>query len=727
MTPHTNDNQWRTDLERAIATGQLHRAFKTVSTHLPQGAWRLREEMERTEEAYALMLSYAMDGADDPQRGVVYESIVERLRTVADSVLRADAMSARATLYFNTARYEDMQLDSIASLIDRYKRDISAMSLYNFGGQNGVSSAETEQQERRIFNKIWVTYPLTSTDTKAIGELWRDEVVPGYFKELIASALMLGLTEYYDENRLLLLLDAYAGADVKASLRALCGALIGLYQYRDRINGRKVADRIAALRDGDRWQRDVKMVALQFIRTRDTEKINRTVREELIPRMMQLRPDIEKKMKDAGAMADVTDMEENPEWQELLEKSGIADKMKELSELQEDGADVLMSTFAMLKTFPFFNEVANWFLPFHLDYSMIKNHDGTHDEAVEEMLQASPMLCDGDKYSFLFSLRQVPESQKRMMVGQMNAQNINLAEIREASLLTDDKLRENIVNKYVQDMYRFFKLFRRKGEFTDPFARPLNLNAVTLLGPDLNDAETLNLVGEFYFKRGYYADALRLLQGLCDITAPSAPLYQKIGFCLQQAGDVTGALEQYENAELLNADSLWTLRRIAACHKMLGHTDKALEYYSRIAAKKTDDLNAAMNTGHCLMEAGRPDEAMNFYYKVEFMDEKSDRAWRPIAWCAFLRHDYATASKYYDRLEERGSLTDNDYLNMGHLAMAQRKYRDAICQYNRYLAAGHDVEALTNALADDRDDMIKGGVKAEMIPLLLDTIHYSQK
>ena len=29
----------------------------------------------------------------------------------------------------------------------------------------------------------------------------------------------------------------------------------------------------------------------------------------------------------------------------------------------------MMGTFAHLKSFPFFNEPANWFLPFHADYS----------------------------------------------------------------------------------------------------------------------------------------------------------------------------------------------------------------------------------------------------------------------------------------------------------------------------------------------------------------------
>ena len=39
-------------------------------------------------------------------------------------------------------------------------------------------------------------------------------------------------------------------------------------------------------------------------------------------------------------MNDINALEENPEWQEMLDKSGITDKLKELTDLQMEGADV---------------------------------------------------------------------------------------------------------------------------------------------------------------------------------------------------------------------------------------------------------------------------------------------------------------------------------------------------------------------------------------------------
>ena len=74
--------------------------------------------------------------------------------------------------------------------------------------------------------------------------------------------------------------------------------------------------------------------------------------------------------------------EENPEWSEILEQSGIADKLQELTELQMEGADVYMSTFSMLKSFPFFNETAHWFLHFDPEFSAVQDLFQQQDQSL---------------------------------------------------------------------------------------------------------------------------------------------------------------------------------------------------------------------------------------------------------------------------------------------------------------------------------------------------------
>lgn len=725
-----NIQKYRKETEQYILGSRLHDAFRMLRAMTPTHAWRITGDIDKTEEAYALMLRYAIDGAVDPHRREVYAGIVDKLYSLLDRIVREAAEQDSSTLYFNNVRYERMQLETLTQLVDAYVRMADRMSMFNRvasgDGQFKNDLMEKEQLERRIFNKVWTEYPLGSDSLDAVRAIFANDALPLYFKEYIVSALMLGALAYYEESRLVVLLDVYASAPASLSLKALCAAVIVMSAHCNRMNSSRVGDRIAALRESTAWSRDIKAIYLQLIRTRDTEKINRKVRDELIPQMLKLRPDIYNKINDAASVSDLSDMEENPEWQELLESSGIADKMKELSKIQEEGGDVMMSTFSHLKTYPFFNELPNWFLPFHIDHSAVAGTmPGNGGDTLAELIAATPFLCNSDKFSFALSVHQVPEAQRRMMLAQFDEQNVNFAAIQSAELSADEKARENIINKYVQDLYRFYKLFRRKGEFYDPFANPVNLIRVPLLAADTTDAATLQLVGEFYFKHGYYADSCELFKILSGIVPPDAALYQKLGYCYQQEGDIKEALKYYGQAELLNAESMWTLRRMAACYKLDGKPAQALEYLLRVSAKYPDDLTVALNIGHCLLELGRYAEAMKYYYKVEFIDSGSTRAWRPLAWCALLSRDFDTSRKYYTRVLSDAP-SDGDYLNMGHLELATGHMREALNYYKLSAEADSDgMESLIKNLNADRKDLDAMGVDVSMVPLLVDSMLYS--
>ena len=69
---------------------------------------------------------------------------------------------------------------------------------------------------------------------------------------------------------------------------------------------------------------------------------------------------------------DISSLEENPEWMESLQNSKLSKKMQEIFKIQSEGGDIFMSAFNQLKTFPFFNEISNWFAPFSEDSSVIK-------------------------------------------------------------------------------------------------------------------------------------------------------------------------------------------------------------------------------------------------------------------------------------------------------------------------------------------------------------------
>ena len=713
---------------------RLRDAFVELK-HMSQSAmaWEISDEICRLEDSYKLMLNYATQGVDDPSRSVLYNNIVNDVRLLLDRVARQRLAVEEPTLYFNTLRCVQLrQNESIASLLDEYYKISDKASIYNMivsdelNSQSQDSFEAKERLEQQIFNRIWVTFPFKNIDEETLISLFNSNNVSQHFQELIVSALLMGLIEYYDPRKLKILLVAYKSDYQEVSVKALVAILLTMYMYSNRINDEKLLNHIAAIKEDDKWNSDVKTAYIELVRTRDTERISKKMQDELIPEMLKLRPDIYKKINDSTAMIDMSSIEENPEWEEMLQKSGITDKIKELSQLQEEGSDVFMSTFSHLKTFPFFSEISNWFMPFSLDHSLVKRTLGSDVSVIGDIIENAPFLCNSDKYSFLLSLGSIPQHQRQLMLSQFEQQREAISGAGMSMMsLTQPGQRKNLINKYLQDLYRFFKLYRRKGEFFDLFAQQINLVNIPMLSDDLDDVDTLMLVAEFYFRRKYYSEALDVYKSISEKVPPSAQIFQKIGYCYHQLGNVKSALTYYEQAELLNAESLWTLRRIAACYRSLDNPKMALSYYERIAKEKSDDLNVAMNIGHCYLELGEYNEAIKNYYKVEFLDEKSTRAWRPLAWCLLLSGDYDQSRAYYDRI-----LSDNptmeDYLNMGHLALVKRDISLAIDYYKRSIDNDSSkIDTLINSLNKDESYLIKIGVDVSLIPFIIDALLYS--
>lgn len=711
MTPD-DIHKFKKRVSGLIAQRRLREAFVAMADMCHRRmAWEVGDKLEKTEKAYAYMLSYVARGVDDPERATVYDSIVSDLYLLLDSLVRFMEKNEAPTLYYNILR---------TSVMPGRKIDIPAVL-------SELALNPTDSVRRNAFASIWVSYPLSTREEDAILASLSSEDLSPALKIFVINALMLGMMNFYDPRRLGIIIRTYMGAsDAGVKAAALVSTLLSLWWHRDRPLDRRTANIIDAAKDNPQWFSHLRTAFIEIIRTRNTERINRKMMDEVIPKMINLRPDIMKKIRDGKINPeDPASMQENPEWQEMLDKSGITDKLKELTEMQQEGGDVFMSTFANLKNFPFFSEISNWFLPFIPDLPEVKAAM-SGAEAFNTMLENAIYLCDSDKYSFAFALQHLPAVQREMMTSQLAAQSDTIAEMSAQiqNEIPQDVLRYRI-NSYHQNIYRFFKLYSRKEEFADPFADSINLIRIPALEGDFTDAEMLQVVAEFYFRSGYYEDALEAYDRLEDITPGDSQRYQKMGYCCEKTGNLDSAIEYYHRAELLDGTSLWTQRRLAATLRSAGHIDEALERYRKLCETNPENVNFALQYGYILTEKGNYPEAVNQFYKVEFLDEKSSRAWRPLAWTLFLTHNFDAAQMYYEKILGDNP-TPGDYLNMGHTAAARNNLRDAINNYTLSLqASGGDREKFLADLKADANFLKEAGISDQTISLLADTVFYS--
>lgn len=684
---------------------------------LAAGAHHTLDRVARAEENYALLSKYALDGVNDPQRSRVLDDIKAQLYATALEIKRAKMMPAESTLYFNTVRTLERrrEAESLVGLMTEYRRVAGDVSLATMAGEVPPELVRRrEELESALFMHVWTAYPLSAEASGIIREAIADATLPGYFKEMLTGAVFMGLDSWPDEARVVLLADIYAdAAEERVEMRALTSLLLGLWIHRDALYSSRTANRLAALRDTHpEMDADLRDALMQIIRTRDTDRVTRKITDEVIPEMMKLRPDIEKNMR--SNPEGMIDPEANPEWEEMLEKSGVASRLRELQEMQEEGADVMMSTFGNLKTFPWFNDIAHWFTPFHADASLFSG------DKMAVVIESTPLFCDNDKYSFMLSLSHIPAAQRQMMEGQIDAYAVQSGMMAAGEATTARDRRSAIARNYTRDLYRFFKLFRRKGEFTDPFVSPVNPLRVPMLGDALVNPDLLSLIGEFYFKNRYWAEAADMLGNLAALTAPTIPLLQKTGYAFQQLRQYDMAIDAYRRAEMLGDTSRWIMRRLAATLRSTGRYDEALEYLRRIEAEEPDDLKLALTAGRTLMKLRRYDEALKYFYKVDYLTP--GKADRHIAWATFMTGNYDKSAAVMARiLAQEGALTANDRLNAGHLSLVTGDRREAADQYAGAIAAlDFDFDRFMIQFAADRDVLREKGVDAETEGIVLD-------
>lgn len=666
-----NVKDYRQAVERAVSKGELRRAIGLLENMAPGNAHALRSELQAIGQDYGRVIDYALTGNPDPSRAEQLEALKMRIYTALDLTIREAEIVDTPTLYYNTARTERLRpQDSIPALAARLGKDPDA--------------------ERRLFERVWTTVPLRREDVDSLIDaiVFQDE-------EVLISALTLNGLQFYSEATLLALLRCAESPLPRVRIRATVGAVLVMARWPRRSDSRAVRNLLAALRDGGNWSRDVEEVILQLIRMADLGKLTKEINEELMPEIL-------KTVKPSDLSPEM-----NPEWQEMLEQSGLHDKLAEFSRKLENSGDMLYATFSQLKQFSFFDHPMHWFIPFDAERPEVVASVTHKYEHIADLLKAAPVMCDSDKYSFLLALRHLPEAQVEQM--SLMVQNLPTGSAPDELSLT----RQQLVASTMQDLYRFFNLFRRKGEFENPFASVVNPTSLPVLAVDFSEEDTIRAVAEFFFKRGHWAEAAALFAHL----SPDATVLQKQGHALRRLGRHAEALEAFERADMLLPDSPWTLRQIGATRRLLGDQVGALEAYTRLDALEPDQLPTAMAIGQINLELGRHREALHSFYRAEFIDEESVKPIRAIAWALFLNGDFDQSQKYYTRLMQKETPQPADYMNLGHLSLALGQVREALNFYRLYT---DDPAKLRQTLEAERPILQAAGIDTSIIPLLLD-------
>ncbi|MCD8319110.1 MAG: hypothetical protein LUC45_09950 [Paraprevotella sp.] len=728
---------FRDDATEALVRHHLLDALayiRGIVTHID--SLELNDELSSLSQDYGMMLAFMRQGGEDPQRAYIHRNLINRSFALLDKASRLYHMQNEKDLYADTCNRcyaaNSEPFDILAERTDLQREQ---------GEEEWRTepSAEAAHEARKtliaaydkLFEYIWTAPLYHAVDAEKLKTFLERQPIDGQAQ--LVSALMLNVQRYFDPQKFRLLLYFCRTEHTEVRVRALTAVVWTYMQYETRLTEwPDLCEGLTLLTQDTRLQGELILLQRQLLLSLETAKAEQKLQNEIFPDLIKNRNYQRNKMGLEPMEEDLNKAlqgEPNAEWEQMSGNKQLADNMKKIMEMGKEGIDINVGTFSALKGFSFFQHIAHWFMPFskqNPDVAGIFPQE-TGNNPIQMLMEAGK-FCDSDKYSLCMMLNQIAPSQREMILTQIGSQTDgegNLKDMEKENRSTDYAYRS-----YLQDLYRFYKLFPRRAQFNDPFKRNQLFTHYALLEKMMKSPSYLTEMGSFLIRREYYQDAIIYMEEALKEETANAEMLQKVAFCYQHMGNPSKAIYYYQQADLLNPNNEWILKQMYICYSALGHYDQELTCLKRLEEMNSGDSRLISEIGLCLMQLGRYEEAAQRFYELEYKGEKVLPSWRAIAWCSFKIGRLEQADKYYHKILQQDKASWEDYLNAGHTAWCLHQVPQAIEYYRQYVnlydSRKKENDALLHPFDEDRDELVRHGIDMLDIRLMRDILQPEQ-
>jgi len=711
-----------TEIIDAVLKNQLNDAFQIIKSLLMHsGSNDMVNRNQSLIDTYHSMLKYFFRLAPDPEREGIYLRLKQSILALADDL--RDFWIEGLNLFDRKAMRE--QLNQFESF---YAGDTSQVTMML--SETGEDMAGMhESLSGRLFHFFWLKNKYSDYESSLFNAIIENPDITTDQKSIMLSAVTLSFLRHFDSEKFSLIFSLCQAEDAELRQRAMTGIFLMLIYHQERLSlYPALMDRIYSINDVKLFRDRMMAVFIQFIRASETEKITRKIREEIVPEVIKLRSELEDKLKLNDLLSKESFDSKNPEWQDMFKDvPDVYQKLEQFSKMQIEGSDVFMGAFSLLKHFPFFKELPNWFLPFRKDNQAVKATVTHLQENLDvpsflEALEKSTVLCNSDKFSFILNVQNMPAQQSKMMIELFNMELNAMNEMMDDEMKLDSEVRNKIINtQYLQDLYRFFKLHPNRKEYKNIFELDINVLHSQVLGAIFNKDTDIRNLAEFYFARDRYDEAAELFEWLIA-KKKSFEVLEKAGYCYQKRNDFIKAIDLYHQAELFDRNKLWLQKKLGYCYRKTGNFEKAIDYYKQIAKSDPKDLSNIAYLGQLHMDTGDYEEALKYYYQVEYANADNTKVFRPIGWCSLVTGKHDLALKYFEKvLKDKAS--HNDFLLFGHANWTSGNIEKALDAYRQaVIQSGNDEQWFREAFIRDSYVLHQKGFTELDISLMIDYV-----
>ena len=641
---------------------------------------------------YQLMADYWRRGFKDPQLPSLYENLLQRMYVLCSNI--AINYTVRHTPYLSALMLKahmtprDWSPQVIREELESFVSDIALADLE----PEHVSEAKKKEIYARHHESMVILfdYILTSglwTDgfATAMEEMLLSPTLDTNDQQLLISSVMLSSINYFDMAKFRMLVHVYQRAtDIFVRQRALVGWVLALHSDLGQNIYQEEVQLVEKLLEDEAVCKDLVELQQQIIYCINAEADNAMIQQEIMP-------DLIKSQGFRITKNGVVEQEED-ELNDILHPDETEKNMEKMEasfhrmvDMQNQGSDIYFGGFSQMKRFPFFTELANWFVPFYPDHPSITEALGKFKSSrfLQMMLNGGP-FCNSDKYSFLLAFSQVINSIPAQVREMMDRGDVGLYEVP-----TEERQKPAYIRRiYLQDIYRFFRIFKQRDCFRNIFS-PTDERYLFFQNPIFRSTHLeayFNDMTAFLIKKKKMNEALKLLKNYGDHRR-DFQYYMMAGYLGYQP------LESYARALEMQPGNERAMRGYARILFAEERYGEALEMYDQLVAIQPEKKSYLLNRAVCQTNLGRYEEAEKVLFRLNYETPDDEHVNRVLAWALTCDGKYEQADHLYRQLLSVEEPSEDDLLNYGYSLWFSGNIDDAADCFHRYLKeSGHDKE-----------------------------------
>lgn len=626
-------------------------------------------ELEAVKNDYQLMVDYMERGFTDDKRASLYLSLLQRLYRVAAD-LEISWRCKNVIVYVDAFRISDHLNTShnfIRSVLESFVSDVAMLSLLPEAERTEKAKDLYDRHQvfvNRLFNTLWTSCQWSDDDCAFYAELMLSPMVDVVDQQLLVSAVTLGAMNQFDINKFKALTTVYQqSTDERVRQRALVGWVLSVFEGMDIFPEQdKIIRKLCENKD---TIRELYALQIQFFYSQDTEKDNEKLQRDIMPYLVDGsnitigRLGIVEKEEDS--LENILNQDAEDKRMEQMEE-----KVRKMMEMQKQGSDIYFGGFRQMKRFPFFNDLANWFTPFYIDHPALRTTiERIGQPNILQTITNQGNFCESDKYSLAFAMEsiinQIPGNIKEMMGSEG---------VFDPMGTTLDKSNPTyICRAYIQDLYRFFRLYRSSNELINPFIDNHKSSFVadtfffvykSFIGTGLDEYKMR--LALYLYK---HKNMDKLVELMSTFHVEDANYNILMGYINLYFGKPDVAYQIFNMVLQEDTENQWALKGMARAAMDCEDYDTAEHTYSQLLRLEPDNINYAVKRCVTLLKTERYAEAREELFRLDYQYPDNMNVKRVFAWTMLLDKSLDKASQLYDRILADAPMAE-DYLNSGY-------------------------------------------------------------